>query len=97
MKGQWERFDTGMGHAIQYDKNRICRIDYDAKTTWVSAKETADLIVKAVNCHDELVNTLKEVKSLIQSELDAHGDSDILNDAKKVIIQALTKVQSIVT
>jgi len=55
---------------------------------------TAKIIVKAVNCYDLLMGTLKEVNSLIQSELDAHGDSDLLNDAKRKIKKAISKKES---
>jgi hypothetical protein len=51
----------------------------------------AQFIVKCVNAHNELVRVLKEVSSLMTSEMDAHGDSDILNEALTLIKQVLKK------
>lgn len=56
--------------------------------------ENARLIVKAVNCHDELVEALKEAKKAINEQMASCGESDILMAPMAVIEQALAKAES---
>lgn len=46
-----------------------------------NSKANASLISKSPT----MLKTLEAVKLLIQDELDAHGDSDLLNDARNLI------------
>ena len=54
-------------------------------------RKSEEHIVRCVNAHDELICALINVKVSIREEMDAHGDSDILNDTIKEINKALKK------
>lgn len=61
----------------------------------IEARANAAFIVKAVNCHEELLEALKEAKKAIQEQMNCCGESDILMAPMDLIEQALSKAGAV--
>jgi hypothetical protein len=75
------------------DETIVCstRLDLLSEVGVIYRPEVMSHVIKVVNCHDELVEALKEITSLLENARLKEFHMDTLNKAK----QALSKIEGI--
>ena len=98
-KGEW-KVSMGGSHVVVMKDGGIFDVAYcDDKDMPIKERNAnAERIVKAVNCHDDLVEALKEAINALTIKLDKPKYPEILDFKSRVepmILQALAKAEAL--
>lgn len=67
---------------------RVARCDFDGDFSHPETRANAEMIVRAVNSHDELVAALKRLSKQMLGRVMSQEDIDALDEAGRVISKA---------